>query len=101
MKEKPNIAVVEDTEEVRKWRGLSQSRNGTCAGRICLEEWKRKSWKIQGRRKQKRPSEVEVPSWNLGGHAKTRDTENKEVGRRLLGENFLFVQRVQLAASAM
>ena len=25
MKEKPNIAVVEDTEEMRKWRGLSQS----------------------------------------------------------------------------
>ena len=66
-------------------------RNGTYAGRICLEEWKRKSWKIQGRRKQKRPSEVEVPSWNLGGHAKTRGTENKEVVRRLLGENFLFV----------
>ena len=50
-------------------------RNGTHAGRICLEEWKEKSWKIQGRRKRKRPSEVEVPSWNGGGHAKTRDTE--------------------------
>ena len=25
MKGKPNIAVVEDTEERRKWRGLSQS----------------------------------------------------------------------------
>ena len=24
MKEKPNIAVVEDTESMRKWRGLSQ-----------------------------------------------------------------------------
>ena len=25
MKEKPSISVVEDTEEMRKWRGLSQS----------------------------------------------------------------------------
>ena len=25
MKEKPNIAVLEDTEEMKKWRGLSQS----------------------------------------------------------------------------
>ena len=28
MKEKPNIAVVEDTEEVRNWRGSSQSEMG-------------------------------------------------------------------------
>ena len=28
MKEKPNIAVVEDTEEMRKWRGSSQSEMG-------------------------------------------------------------------------
>ena len=28
MKEKPNIAVVEDTEEVRKWRGWSQAEMG-------------------------------------------------------------------------
>ena len=28
MKEKPNIAVVEDTEEMREWRGSSQSEMG-------------------------------------------------------------------------
>ena len=30
MKEKPNIAVVEDTEEMRKWRGLSLSEMDLC-----------------------------------------------------------------------
>ena len=46
--------------------------------------------KIRGRRKQKRPSEVEVPSWNGGGYAKTRDTENKK-WEKVVGEKFLFV----------
>ena len=28
MMEKPNIAVVKDTEEMRKWRGFKPERNG-------------------------------------------------------------------------
>ena len=28
MKEKPNIAVEEDAEEMRKWRGFKPERNG-------------------------------------------------------------------------
>ena len=30
MREKPNIALEEDTEEMRKWRGLSQSEMDQC-----------------------------------------------------------------------
>ena len=30
MKEKPHIAVEEDTEEMRKWRGLSHSEMDLC-----------------------------------------------------------------------
>ena len=30
MKEKPNVAVVEDTEEMMKWRSLSQSVMDLC-----------------------------------------------------------------------
>ena len=30
MKEKPNIAVEEDTEAMRKWRGLSQGEMDRC-----------------------------------------------------------------------
>ena len=30
MKEKPNVAVVEDAGEMRKWRGLSQSEMDFC-----------------------------------------------------------------------
>ena len=42
MKEKPNVAVEEDTEEMRKWRGVSQSEMDQCWNN--LAEWRRKSW---------------------------------------------------------
>ena len=44
MREKPNLVVEEDTEEMRKSRGLSQRNGPTYAERIRLKEWKRKSW---------------------------------------------------------
>ena len=44
---------------------------------------------------------MEVPSWNGGGHAKTRVTENKEVVRKVAGREFFSLWRVQRAASAM
>ena len=30
MKERPNIAVEEDTEEMKRWRSLNQSEMGLC-----------------------------------------------------------------------
>ena len=30
MREKPNVALEEDSEEMRKWRGLSQSEMDQC-----------------------------------------------------------------------
>ena len=70
MKEKPNIAVVEDTEEMREWRGSSQSEMGL--------RWKKLAARMEdevlentGSKKAKeRPSEVEG-----GGRAETRNTE--------------------------
>ena len=41
MKEEPNISVGVDTEEMRKWRGLSQSEMDQC-WKNWLKEWKRK-----------------------------------------------------------
>ena len=63
MKEKPNTDIVEDAEELRKWR--------------CLKVWRRKSWTSTRANKAKEMlSEVEVLPWNGGGgYAKTRDTE--------------------------
>ena len=48
---------------------------------------------------KKRLSEELVPPWNGGGYAKRRDTEQGN-WEKLLGKNFLPVQRMQLAAAA-
>ena len=53
MKEKPNIAVEEDTEEMRKWRGLSQSEMDQC-WRNLAENGRGSPGQVQGRKKQKR-----------------------------------------------
>ena len=46
------------------------------------------------------PLEAEVTPWNGVEYAKTRDTKLESGERRLLGKNFLPVQRIQIAASA-
>ena len=72
MKEKPNIAVVEDTEELR----FKPERNGLMLEEMGWKEWKRKSWTSKRSKKAKeRPSEVGVPPWNGGVCAKTRNSE--------------------------
>ena len=64
MKEKPIIAVEEDTEEMRKWRGLSQSEMDLC--------WKKLAEKMEAREV---PLRAEVTPWNGRECAKTRDTK--------------------------
>ena len=77
MREKPNVALEEDSEEMRKWRGLSQSEMDQCWKN--LVEWKRKSWtSTRSKKAKERPSLVEVPRWNEGGCAKSRNTESGE-----------------------
>ena len=70
MKTKPNIAVVEDIEEMRKWRGLSQSEMDLCwknlAGR--MEEEVLDNYKFEESKRE--ASEVEVPPWKGGGCAR-------------------------------
>ena len=59
------------------------------------------SEQVRSRRKQKkRLSGVEVLTGREKG-AQKQEIQNKKVVRRLLGKTFLFVQRIQLAASAM
>ena len=76
--------MVENTEEIRKWRALSQSEMDLC--------WKNLPGRMEGEvlentrsKKAKEAFRGRGTSWNGGGHAK------KEVERRLLGDNFLFV----------
>ena len=72
MKEKPNNALVEDSEEVTKWRGLSLTKVGI----MWLKEWKRTSWTSTRLKKViERLSEVEVLFWNGERYAKARNTE--------------------------
>ena len=50
MKERPSIAVEEDTEEVKKWRSLSQSEMDLCWKK--LAEKMEDSGHVQSRREQ-------------------------------------------------
>ena len=77
MKDKPNSAVEEDTEEMRKWRSLGQGEiNGPVLEKFWRRKWKNKSWTCARSKKAKeRPSEVEVLPGNGGGCAKTKNTE--------------------------
>ena len=100
MKEKPNITVEEDTEEMRKWRGLSQSEMDQCwwhsadrmeeevLDKYKVEECKREAFGGRGDTFGKEES------------AQKQEIQTKKVVRRLLGQNFLFVWRIQFAASA-
>ena len=84
MKEKPNFAVEEDTEEMKKWGELNQSEIDTC--------WKKLAERM----------EEEVLD-KYKGHLKAtqeQEIQNEKVWRRLLGKNLLLVQRIPLTASA-
>ena len=61
MKEKPNIAVEEDTEEMRKWRGLSHSKMDQCWRNLVerVEEEALENYKVE-------ESKREVHPWNGG-----------------------------------
>ena len=52
MKEKPKFAVEEDTEDMRKWRGLSQSEMDQCWRNLAerMEEEVMKKYKVEGKR---------------------------------------------------
>ena len=52
MKERPNIAVEKDTEEVKKWRSLSQSEMDLCWKK--LVEKMEEEVLVQSRREQER-----------------------------------------------
>ena len=94
MKEKTNVALVEDTEEMRKWSVFSQSEMDLCWKNVEEEVWT----SIRQKKAKERHAEVELPRMEEG--AQKQEIQNKKVERRLLGKNFLFVQRVQLAAPA-
>ena len=95
MKEEPNVAVEEDTEEMRKWRGLSQSEMDQCWRNLAerIEEEVLDKYKVEeGKREAFRGG---GDALHGGECAKEQEIQNKKVERRLLGKNFLFVWRIQ------
>ena len=75
VREKPNTAVDVDTEEMRKWRGLSQSEMDLCWKNLVerMEEEVLNKYEVEESKKML--SEVEVLLWNGEGSAKARNTE--------------------------
>ena len=89
MKGKPSSSLEEDTEEMRKWRGMSQDEMDQCWKNLADKNGRGSSDQVRSRRKQKkRLSEVAVLFWNGEGLVKKQEMK---VVRRLLGNNFLFV----------
>ena len=100
MKERQNTAVEEDTEEMKRWRSLNQSEMDLCWKNLAermeeevldkykVEESKRGSFKGRGD-----PLELRKVS-------KNKRYKIRKVERRLLGNNFLLVQRIQFAVFA-
>ena len=75
MKEKPQSSLEEDTEEMRKWRGLSQSEMDLCWKNLAerMEEDVLEKYKVE--ETKKRLSELVVLYSNGGGYEETRDAE--------------------------
>ena len=63
MKERPNIAVEENTEEMKRWRSLNQSEMDLRLKNLA-ERWKRRSWtNTKSKKASKEPSKAEANHW--------------------------------------
>ena len=93
MKERPNIAVVEDAEEMKRWRSLNQSEMDLTLGRIWLKGWKRRSWTNTKSKKARRgPSKAEATHWNGEESEEVKNTELGS-GEKIVGQEFsLFLE---------
>ena len=97
IKEKPNIAVEEDTEEMRKWRGLNQSAMDQCWKNFVesMEEEVLVKNKDEKSKKEALRGRGAPLEWRS---ERTSKKKSQKVWRRLLGGGFLFVQRIHFAA---
>ena len=101
MKEEPNFAVEEDTEEIKKkWRELNQSEIDMCWKKFAerMEEEVLDKYKVE--ESKKRDFQRWRCSLGMEKGAQKQEIQNKKVVRGLVGKNFLFVQRIQLAVFA-
>ena len=80
MKERPNIAVEEDTEEMRKWRSLNQSEMDLC--------WKNLGERMEEEVLDKYKVEKSERGAFKGKSTQKQEIQNLKVVRRLLGKIF-------------
>ena len=82
MKERPNVAMEEDTEEMKRWRGPNQSE---------MDPWRRKSWtSTKSKRAKGWLLKAEVTSWNGEEYARTRDFKLESGEKTAVREFSLF-----------
>ena len=62
MKERPDMAVEENTDKIKRWRSLNESEIDY-AGRIWLKEWKRKSWTSTKSKRVRRSKKYKIRKW--------------------------------------
>ena len=89
MKERPNIAVEEDAEEMKRWRSLSQSELDLCWKNFAerMEEEVLDKYKGEESKREAYPEGGGAPlEWRRV--RKKQEIHNKKVERRLLGKIF-------------
>ena len=87
IKERPNIAVEEDREEMKRWRSLNQ-----CEMDPCWKNWvERIEEEVLDKYKVEKKRERAFKGLGMEKSAQVQEVQNYKVVRRLLGNNFLFV----------
>ena len=91
MKDKANSLLEEDTEEMRKWRGLNQSEMDIC--------WKKLAERMEEEVLEKYTRSRTARTAGMEACAKTQHIQDTKVERTLLTKNLRLVQRQQPEAS--
>ena len=88
MKKRPNIAVEEDTEEMKRWRSLFQSEMDRCWKNLAERIEEEVLDKNKGERAREGPSKVEETPRNGEEYAETRRDIKLESVEKTAGQEF-------------
>ena len=88
MKERPNIAVEEDTEEMKRWRSLNQSEMDLCQKNLAerMEEEVLDKYTIEESKKGTFKGGGNPSEWR-----RVRRSTELESGEKIVGQEFSFV----------
>ena len=88
MEDKPSSSLEEDTEEMRKWRGMSQSEMDLCWKKLAerMEEEVQDKYKVEESKREASRGRGALLEWRRV-RKKTRNTE-QESGEKVAGQAF-------------